>query len=299
MFRPASGGMTWHQAWVPAAETALPLVCDSPHSGCDYPDDFDSCQPLTALRQVEDSHVDALWAGAPAVGASLLAARFPRSYIDANRELDDLDAGLLDASWPLALRPGLQTRQGHGLIWRQLGPGQPLYRRPLTVAEVQGRIEQCWRPYREALWAALQAAWRRHGKVWHLNLHSMPAQRGVPADVVLGDRDGRSCEPALTALVEAQLRAEGLSVARNRPYKGAALVAWAGAPDEGRHSLQIELRRGLYMNERTREPHAGFAPLRAALDRCLRALAARLEADLSPPAVDKRVGKLPTDVTSP
>lgn len=267
----------------PARDPALPLVCDSPHCGSVYPADFGTRQPLVRLRRVEDSHVAKLWSAAPAFGATLLAARFPRSYCDVNRELDDLDPALLDGPWPTPLHPSGKSALGYGLIWRQLAPSQPLYDRPLTVAAVQRRIESCWRPYRTRLLELVDAARRDHGLVWHLNLHSMPQESGPVADVVLGDRDGASCAPALTALVERAFRAAGLSVARNEPYKGAALVAWIGRPAEGRHSLQIELRRGLYMDERTRTPHGGFAPLQQALGEVLGVVADALRAqDLSP-----------------
>lgn len=266
----------------PAHEPALPLVCDSPHCGSVYPADFGARQPLVRLRRAEDSHVAKLWSAAPAFGACLLAARFPRSYCDVNRELDDLDPDLLDGPWPTPLSPGEKSALGYGLIWRRLAAGQPLYDGPLAVAAVQRRIERCWRPYRARLLGLVEAAHERHGRVWHFNLHSMPQDARPPADVVLGDRDGASCAPSLTALVEQAFRAAGLSVARNTPYKGAALVALIGQPARQRHSLQIELRRGLYMDERTRAPHGGFAPLQRALGEVLGGVAAALRAqDLS------------------
>ena len=69
----------------------LPLVCDSPHSGTTYPADFGAAIPAARLRGGEDTHVDALWAAVPAVGGTLLAATFPRVYIDPNRMADDID----------------------------------------------------------------------------------------------------------------------------------------------------------------------------------------------------------------
>ncbi|HEX2010798.1 MAG TPA: N-formylglutamate amidohydrolase, partial [Roseateles sp.] len=139
----------------------LPLVCDSPHSGIEYPDDFTSSLPMARLRGGEDTHVDALWQDAPAHGATLIAARFPRSYIDPNRELADLDPELLAAPWPEPLAPGEKTRLGYGLIWRQVGKDLPIYDRKLTVAEVRGRIENCWKPYHAALGEAVESAHRR------------------------------------------------------------------------------------------------------------------------------------------
>ncbi|WP_332815893.1 N-formylglutamate amidohydrolase [Ramlibacter sp.] len=270
---------------------AVPLVCDSPHSGTWYPDDYRPAVPLPQLRGGEDTHVDALWGAVPAVGGTLLAAHFPRTYIDPNRSEDDLDPGLLDAPWPTPLAPGEKTRLGFGLVWRNIRAGVPIYDRKLSVAEVQARIERCWRPYHQALAGCIEQARRDSGAVWHLNLHSMPndayqrLQIDSPrplADFVLGDRDGRTCEPAFVDLVERELRGFGYSVARNDPYKGVQLIERIGQPQLRRHSLQVEIRRPLYMDEATREPNEGFAPLQADLTRLLHTLAGYVRAQLAP-----------------
>jgi N-formylglutamate deformylase len=268
----------------------IPLVCDSPHSGVEYPADFGTVAPWAALRQAEDTDVDALWSAAPEVGATLVAARFPRSYIDPNRALEDLDPGLLDGPWPHPLQPGEKSRLGYGLIWKQLHQEQPLYARKLTVDEVQQRIDRCWRPYREALAREIESAAARFGGVWHLNLHSMPdnayerlglnPQRRL-ADFVLGDRDGSTCEPGFIEVVERSLLARGYTVARNDPYKGVALLAQIGQPAHNRHSLQIEVRRPLYMHEATRERSGGFEALRVHLTEVLGEVANYVRARLS------------------
>ena len=266
----------------PPAAAAVPLVCDSPHSGTDYPDDFGHAVPRALLRRGEDTHVEALWGAVPEVGGTLLAAHFPRTYIDTNRNEDDLDPELLDSLWPTMLNPGEKTRLGFGLVWRNIGAGRPIYDRPLTVAEVRNRIESYYRPYHAALSEQIEQCAARFGGVWHLNLHSMPndayqrlqivSSRQL-ADFVLGDRDGRTCEPAFVDLVERELRACGYTVARNDPYKGVQLIARIGQPARNRHSLQVEIRRPLYMDEATRERNAGFARLQEDLTGLLQALA--------------------------
>jgi N-formylglutamate amidohydrolase len=55
-------------------------------------------------------------------------------------------------------------------------------------------------------------------------------------------------------------------VAINRPFKGAELVAAYSNPARGRHSLQIEINRRLYMDKATRARTAGFTTLRAQLE---------------------------------
>ncbi|MBI5255460.1 MAG: N-formylglutamate amidohydrolase [Burkholderiales bacterium] len=268
-----------HPGWVSVhpgrPERALPLVCDSPHSGTHYPADFGHAIARQRLRCAEDTHVDRLWSHAPEAGATLVLAQFPRTYIDANRAADDIDAAMIDGPWPTPLRPSHKTLAlGLGLVWRQVAEGEPIYQRRLTVAELQHRLTQCWQPYHAALDAACDAAVARWGRCWHLNLHSMPsnayARLGVSstqplADFVLGDRRGTSCEPGFVQLVRQLIEAHGWRVALNDPYEGQALVCRHGRPQQGRHSLQIEINRALYMDEATREPHAGFERLRADL----------------------------------
>ena len=270
--------------------TPVPLVCDSPHSGTDYPADYDHAVPRALLRRGEDTHVDALWAAVPSVGGSLLAAHFPRTYIDCNRAEDDLDPDMLDGAWPTSLSPGEKTRLGFGLVWRNIDAATPIYRRRLTVAEVRARIERCYRPYHAALSQCIDETLQRFGALWHLNLHSMPdnayerlqirSTRPL-ADFVLGDRDGTTCAPEFVHLIAEQLRGFGYSVALNEPYKGVELIGRIGQPHLGRHSLQIEIRRPVYMDEDTRAPNAGFAPLQQHLDQLLGVVAGYVRSQLS------------------
>jgi len=249
----------------------VPLVLDSPHSGTDYPEDFRPAVSREVLRAAEDSYVDELYEAAPSFGATLIAARFPRSYIDPNRSLLDIDASLLDAPWPGPAIPSRKTQLGCGLIWRALDSGQPLYARKLSIDEVKQRIVRYHQPYQRAVKDALDEAYDHFGAVWHINCHSMQAVSdafseegpGKPrADFVLGDRDGTTCEPAFTAFVADTLKAMGYSVKINDPYKGVELVRAFSDPAAGRHSLQVEVNRRLYMEERTREKNAGFAKLK-------------------------------------
>lgn len=258
------------------------LVLDSPHSGTEYPDDFGAAIGRERLRVSEDSYVDELYAAAPSLGATLITARFPRVYIDPNRSLLDIDASLLDSPWPGPAIPSRKTQLGIGLIWRLLDSGEPIYARKLTVEEVKRRIVAYHQPYQRAVKDALDAAHEHFGAVWHLNLHSMPAvsssisEEGPGrerADFVLGDRDGTTCEPEYTALVAATLRGLGYVVKINDPYKGVELVRAFSDPKAGRHSLQIEANRRLYMDERSRRKTAGFDRLRQDLDKLVAAVA--------------------------
>jgi len=263
-------------------ERSVPLVLDSPHSGTEYPEDFHPAVPLEALRQAEDSYVHELFAHGPAVGATLIAARFPRSYIDPNRSLLDIDASLLDAPWPGPAVATRKTALGIGLIWRVLDSGAAIYTRKLTVEEVKRRIVRYHQPYQRAVKDALDETFEHFGAVWHLNLHSMPSVSGriseegpgkPRADFVLGDRDGTTCEPAFTATVAEALRSMGYTVKVNDPYKGVELVRAFSDPASGRHSLQVEVNRRLYIDEPSRVKSSGFEPLRRDLARLLETVA--------------------------
>lgn len=261
-----------------APVTVLPgcsaLVLDSPHSGTQYPEDFGHAVSMDALRVAEDTGVEALWGFAPDIGATLVHARFPRSYIDANRALEDVDPLLLDAPWPGPLSDGPKVRLGKGLVWRLLDDGTPIYGRSLSPLEVQRRIESCWRPYHDALDAAIEAAVERHGRVIHIDCHSMPAVSGAystehpgmrHADYVIGDRDGTTAAPQLTRFVEDFFRRRGYTVGVNHPYKGVEIVRKHGRPAEQRHSLQLEVNKRLYMKEDTLIRHDGFWVVQATL----------------------------------
>lgn len=255
-----------------------PLVLDSPHSGTHYPDDFRHACAMSVLRRAEDTHVERLYDFAPALGAAWIEALFPRSYLDANRALTELDVDLLDGPWPGPVATDAQAlakvRLGKGLIWSATDDGQTLYQRKLGVQEVQARIATCWLPYHAAVAQAIDAAHARHGYCIHLNCHSMPAVAGqyatefpgeAHADFVIGDRDASTASEALSRRVCAFLEGLGYHVAYNHPYKGVELVRAFGKPAEHRHSIQIEINRKLYMDEASLAPHAGFGPLRAHL----------------------------------
>ena len=262
----------------PSGVTPIPLVLDSPHSGQHYPADFGFSCDRAQLRMAEDTDIDDLYDFTPALGATLVCAEFPRSYLDPNRRVEDLDTSLIDGRWPHAVDQSPKTKSGIGLIWRLLGDTSPIYSRKLSVAEVTQRIIQCHAPYWAAVTNAIDSTHAQHGRVLHINCHSMPAVAGPSswvklgtqfADVVLGDRDGSTCSPEFTALLAEAFQHEGLSVAINDPYKGVELVKRFGRPAENRHSIQVELNRKLYMTEATRERTANYAVLKAALERVM------------------------------
>ena len=272
----------------------LPLVFDSPHSGTAYPADFDYACPFDILEKAEDKYVDELFCAAPDKGAAFLYAEFPRSYIDVNRCARDIDTDLLEDIWPEEINPTPRSHAGIGLIRRLVKPGVPLYNRNLKVNEIKHRIENYYVPYHEALGQTIEDLHYNHGQVWHINCHSMPSQetgslRASPSksvDFVLGDRDGTSCDLHFTHAVRDFLKGLGYRVTINDPYKGVELVRRYSNPATGRHSLQIEISRSLYMNEQTYKKSIQFNKLKNNIDRLIEFCADYVQAQALPMAAD-------------
>ncbi len=263
-----------------------PVVLDSPHSGWHMPADFGSVRTAAELRDGEDCFIDELYAPASASGVPLLAAQFPRTYLDPNRHAGDVDLELLAGAWPHEHVPSGKARIGKSLIWRTLDDGRPIYDRRLSVAEVLHRIEHYHRPYHRQLRALLDAAHARHGVVFHINCHSMNAVSGTMgeggagiarADIVLGDRDGTTCAPAFTSFVRDFLAARGYEVKVNDPFKGVELVRAYADPAAGRHSLQLEVNKRLYMDNTSLTRTEGYARLQQALMELIAAIGERKE----------------------
>jgi N-formylglutamate deformylase len=259
--------------------TAPVVLYDSPHSGRLYPADFETKAKGADLRRGEDAYVDELISGGTAYGACVLLATYPRCYIDLNREEDDLDVGLLSEPWPWPVSPSDKTRRGLGLIRRYVTPGVEVNPRLLTAAEVRRRIDEVYRPYHAALGRLRSEIHRARGVVWHINWHSMKSvgnamtpdgEGAARPDFVVGDLDGRSASPAFTRLIVDTLRGLGFSVQLNDPYKGGTIVSRYGDPAAGYHTVQIEMKRSLYLDEATVTRTDRFEPFKQQLMQFLR-----------------------------
>jgi N-formylglutamate deformylase len=241
-----------------------PLVLDSPHSGTDYPDDFGYRCDVMDLRQSEDTYVNRLFVGAAQLGVGWLEAHFPRSYIDVNRASDEIDPAMVQGAAP---REGTaKTEMGAGLIWRKTLKGDAIYADKLPMASVLHRIENYWQPYHYALAQLIDQVHAKHGLSLHLNCHSMPSKHplyqghfvdATAPDFILGNHDHSSSDKEWIASMESYLTGLGYKVLVNHVFKGAELTRAYADPAQGRHSIQIEINRSLYMNETSFEltPH--------------------------------------------
>ncbi|HEX3864101.1 MAG TPA: N-formylglutamate amidohydrolase [Stellaceae bacterium] len=239
-------------------ERTLPLVIASPHSGSEYPDDFRTASRLDpmALRRSEDSFVDEIFAAVPDLGAPLIAARFPRAYLDVNREPWELDPGMFSDALPSFVNArSARVRMGLGTIARLVASGEEIYARKLRFAEAKQRVDTLYNPYHQALRRLLDETEAIFGGYLLLDCHSMPSVASSSvgqdgADIVLGDCHGTSCAPHLIEAARTLLAGRNFAVALNAPYAGGFTTGHYGNPRRHRHAFQIEINRALYMDER-------------------------------------------------
>lgn len=243
----------------PARQTR-PLVLASPHSGNQYPVDFLAAARLDAraLRKSEDCFVDEIFAFAPALGAPLIRALFPRAYLDANREAYELDADMFIDPLPGYVNTrSPRVAAGLGTIARVVANGEDIYKRRLRFAEAQARINACYTPYHTALRRLVDDTRAAFGHALLIDCHSMPSPASAPGgdrgrnrpDIVLGDCYGNACAPAIIDAADGFLSGLGYRVNRNNPYAGGYTTRHYGRPRQGVHALQIEIARELYMDE--------------------------------------------------
>jgi N-formylglutamate amidohydrolase len=238
-----------------------PVIFNSPHSGSVYPADFLASAriDIDALRRSEDSFMDEIVGHLSDDGFPVVKVNFPRCYVDVNREPYELDPRMFEGRLPsFANTRSMRVAGGLGTIPRVVGDGQEIYRERIAIEDAMMRIDLLYKPYHRALRRLVAKAHQMFGYVIVVDCHSMPSV-GVSRedkkrpDVVLGDRYGTSCTPALTDTVEETFSRLGYSVGRNKPYAGGFITEHYGSPVGGMHSVQIELNRAIYMDERRRE----------------------------------------------
>lgn len=248
-----------------------PVVFASPHSGRAYSAAFLAQTILSrdAIRSSEDAFVDQVFGAAPLHGAPLLVADVPRAYLDLNRAPDEFDPAVIEGIARVPHNPRISS--GLGVIPRVVSGGRLIYRGKLGLAEAEARIATVWHPYHRALRQLLDETHVQFGEAVLIDCHSMPHEaidgHGRPGqpkpDVVLGDRFGAAAGRHVMEAVEAAFQRAGLRVARNTPFAGAFIAQSYGRPSARRHVIQVEIDRGLYMDEATITPHAGFDDFRA------------------------------------
>lgn len=264
------------------ATDPVPLVVDVSRSGREYPPHYRTPLPFTTVHDNVSMYVEELWAGAPAVGGTLLYCTFPNTWIDVNRSESDMDPALVDGTWPAELKPTKRTLEGLGLIKTKSRYGEPFQERKLTVADIEERLALCYRPYHAELKRLVDGLYTHFGVLRQVSCHCMSAvgapthpDAGQPrADFCVSDLKGRTASKEAMALVVDTLRGYGYSVSVNEPYVGNELIARHGDPARGIDSIQVEINKKLFMDVHTFRKNEGFAKLKSDLDRLLTVLAA-------------------------
>jgi N-formylglutamate deformylase len=105
-------------------------------------------------------------------------------------------------------------------------------------------------------------------------------------EIVLGDRFGASADAAIVDRIEAAFTRAGLLVTRNTPFAGAYITQAYGRPARGRHAVQIEIDRALYMNEHLIRPNGNFEAFRRLLRGVIREIAEIGRAETMPLAAE-------------
>ncbi|WP_135507334.1 N-formylglutamate amidohydrolase [Roseovarius aestuariivivens] len=270
------------------------VVFASPHSGRAYPWSFLRRTALDeqAIRSSEDAFVDELFDAAPCHGAPFLTAGAPRAFVDLNRSTEELDPALIEGVRKLGHNP--RVASGLGVIPRVVANGKAIYSGKLTMAEAKRRIDTYWTPYHDALRAEMDQAHAMFGEAILVDCHSMPheamdivARSGARRpEVVLGDRFGAAASEAVVDRIEEAFRRAGLVVTRNTPFAGAYITQQYGRPAQGRHAVQVEIDRALYMNERLIRPNGNFAAFKRLLDGVIAQITEIGRADARPLAAE-------------
>jgi N-formylglutamate amidohydrolase len=268
-----------------------PLIICSPHSGRVYPEALLKATRLDrqALRKSEDCYVDELFEAAPDLGVPLICARFPRAYVDVNREPFELDPELFIERVPaFANSQSVRVVGGLGTIPRIVADGEDIYAGRLPIGVAFLRIERLYQPFHDALATLIEATRNRFGLALLIDCHSMPSASGGPVlsprpHFVLGDRFGGACDPRLTRFWRHELGQLGYDVQLNRPYAGGFITEHYGRPTLGVHALQIEINRGLYLDEGRLLKTAGFVTLKRALERAVQRLVTQNPVQSQPP----------------
>ncbi|MCU0819503.1 MAG: N-formylglutamate amidohydrolase [Beijerinckiaceae bacterium] len=256
----------------PQGGAGVPVLVNSPHSGEVFPEAFLARSQLSrqVLRRASDLYVDRLVERVACYGATVMFAHLPRSFVDLNREPLELDPRLISGALPVeANTRSLRVAGGLGTVPRVIGDQVEIYAGKIALDEALSRIERFYLPYHGRLHRNLGDLRARFGRACLIDCHSMPSNSrstGLMPDLVLGDRFGASCRPELIESFEALARQEGFRVERNQPYAGGYITECYGRPELGWDAFQIEINRALYMDERTLEPHSGFAVLARRLE---------------------------------
>jgi N-formylglutamate amidohydrolase len=245
-----------------------PLIAHVPHASTVVPARereqivLDDASLQRELVRLTDWHADQLFSWVLELGGLMFVNTFSRLVVDTERFANDEDE-------PMAA-------VGQGVVYTKTTDGDLLAR--ISPGERARRIREYYEPYHEALTAVVASTLERFGTAVILDCHSFPSvplpsepdQSPGRPDICIGT-DPLHTPAALAQALESAFRAEGLTVARDRPFAGTLVpLAFLGV-ESGVRSVMIEVRRGLYCDESTGERSAAFDATRGAVERAVRA----------------------------
>lgn len=249
------------------------LMATIPHSGEKIPPEASWLQGLdkVTLMGDVDRYVDRLYESSLVdLDIPFIKTEWHRYAADLNRLPSDIDSeGVAGDLNPAGTFP-------RGFHWVYNTQGEKILQNPLSLEVHQQLVDRVYTPFHEQVKTLAQRLLAQ-GDLYHLDLHSMPsigtAQHRDPGEyrkeVVISDSKGKSCSLIFKEAVCRSFEGEGFSVAYNWPYFGGRLTEQYGHPENRHHVLQVELNRGLYMNESTKQLNSEWQKISNRLKRVL------------------------------
>lgn len=234
------------------------LMVTIPHSGEKVPPETPWLQglPEEILMCDVDRFVDRLYEPAlSTLRIPFLKTEWHRYAGDLNRLPEDVDAGSVKGH-PTPAGPHLR-----GFHWVITTYESRLMPEPMSPESHQKLVERIYEPFHREVRQLAEKLRDEAGVVYHLDAHSMPsvgtAQHRDPgerrADIVVSDSLGKSCSRGFRDLVIAAYATAGFKVGYNWPYFGGRLTEQYGRPNQNHHTIQVELNRDLYMDEKSKK----------------------------------------------
>lgn len=229
-------------AWLSVERGDAPLVVSIPHTGLDLRGLEPTLVSPWLARKDADWGIDTLYDFATGLGASVVRTSVSRTVIDVNRDPTGV-----------SLYPGQATTE---LCPTLSFDGEALYlpgHEP-TADEIAERRRWYFDPYHNAVLGEIERLRQRHPCVVVYDAHSIRSAiprlfAGELPQFNIGTNDGKSCDPALGAAIEAACARTTFSRVLNGRFKGGYITRGHGKPSNGVHAVQMELACRGYLRE--------------------------------------------------
>ncbi len=229
-----------------------PIILTSPHSGYKFYDGYKSIieTPIDFNKSIEDKYVDELFSLDSNYSFFTLKALISRSVIDLNRKIYEINSNLLEDPGLHKLKTTNNVLNGIGLIPVNTSRGKIIYNRKFSYDEIVDLISNLYSPWHDELKKTIKKVRKRHENVLLVDLHSMPSSCSE-ADIVIGDNYGNSCDSSISEYIIKTLKDFGFKVYLNNPFSGGYISRNYRNFNENINTIQIEIKRSLYMDEVT------------------------------------------------